>query len=129
MKKFILPCSFSFVLTVSICLNIIFISGCSTFKPVIIPGQPDECNDMYTTGKIIDSLTGVFDKDTRAVSGALTLYTLNYTDCKQARKELRKEKRWNECLKMIYGSELKPIKINYRKYSEFLECNRIRASP
>jgi hypothetical protein len=38
----------SILLALSIGGNAFFLTGCKTFKPVIIAGQPDECNDFYS---------------------------------------------------------------------------------
>ena len=63
--------------------------GCKTFKPVIIEGQPDDCNDFYS----VLQYYSVHGKDSAFVGTV-------YTNCVGARKEANKEKiincyKWN----------------------------------
>jgi len=106
---------------------ILFSLSCNTFEPVTIPGELQECNDMYTLMAFSVKMSGGLGKDKSAT--ALTLTSMAYQDCKQARlKEIEnkkvalKQNRFQDCKKMIYGPELLPKESNYKKYSEFLEC-------
>jgi hypothetical protein len=74
MKKFI------HVLITCIFISV-FYTGCASFEPVIIPGQPDECNDFYTVMQYYSVQSG-----DSAFVGTV------YEKCNQARKEQRKEK-------------------------------------
>lgn len=112
-------------------LGFIFLMGCNTtpFKPTIIKGQPDKCNDMYTLMDFTTKLQGIFSKGNSAATTALTLMTLSYGECSKERdkikadqKEKARQKRFDDCRTMIYGAELLPKEENYKRYSEFLEC-------
>ena len=112
----------------------------NTFKPTLIPDPPQECHDWYTLIHFTTKLTGAFSKSNTSVASALALVSLSYGDCKQARKELKKEAKERqerigkelkkmeaerirqECIKLIYGPKLLPKKGNYKKYADFLEC-------
>ena len=59
-----------------ICLIIaVFYTGCKNFEPIIIEGQPDECNDFYIIAAVY--YKGEF-KD-------FSFPALVYQDCKAAR--------------------------------------------
>ncbi len=71
----------SILLALSICGNVFFISGCKTFSPVIIEGQPPECNDFYSVLKYYSVQGG-----DSAFVGTV------YGNCMSARKEADREK-------------------------------------
>lgn len=94
-----------------LCLFLILVVSCKTYKPITIQGQPDECNDFYSVMSYYYSL----DKIDSAFVGTV------YNECKQARTEKRKCVREAHCKQLFYGnSELD--KTNYQKYSQYLEC-------
>ncbi len=65
----------------------VFSTGCKSFKPVIIPNQPDECNDFYS----VLQYYSVNGHDSAFVGTV-------YEKCSQARKDKDKAeiKRLNE---------------------------------
>lgn len=85
--------------------------GCKTFKPVIVEGQPDECNDYYTTLAYYYSLNS---KDGAFVGTV-------YNECKSARTEKRKAARELHCKGLYFGDGTVDKK-QYEKYAQFLEC-------
>lgn len=66
---------------------IVFLTGCKSFEPVIIPGQPDECNDFYS----VLQYYSVNGHDSAFVGTV-------YEKCSQARKDknIAEIKRLNE---------------------------------
>jgi len=66
----------------------IFLVGCKSFKPVIIPNQPDECNDFYSVLQYYSVQGG-----DSAFVGTV------FEKCVQARKEAKSEKIIN-CFKL-----------------------------
>ena len=99
--------------------------SCNSFEVYDSPKQPQECNDMYTFMSFTSAMTGVFNKGNSASGSALTLLTMTYADCKKARLQFRKDKRRKECIYIIYGGKLLPKNENYRKYADFMECNKL----
>lgn len=90
--------------------NILFLTGCKSFDPVVIQGQPDECNDFYSVLKYYS----VEGKDSAFVGTV-------YNECKTARSAVRLSAREKQCKELIYGqAELN--KSDYKKYSEYQEC-------
>ena len=73
----ILSCLFA----LSVCGNLFFLSGCKTFEPVIIEGQPDECNDFYSILKYYSVQGG-----DSAFVGTV------YGNCTTARKDANRER-------------------------------------
>jgi len=93
--------------------NIFFLSGCKSFEPVVVDGQPPECNDFYTSMKYYS----VQDKGDSAFVGTV------YNECKTARSDIRKQSREKHCKELIYGTaDLN--KTDYKKYSEYQECSK-----
>jgi hypothetical protein len=66
---------------------IVFLTGCKSFEPIIIPNQPDECNDFYNVLKYYSVQGG-----DSAFVGTV------YEKCSQARKDknIAEIKRLNE---------------------------------
>lgn len=85
----------------------IFLVGCKSFEPVIIPGQPDECNDFYS----VLQYYSVNGHDSAFVGTV-------YEKCSQARKDKDKAeiKRLNE--KLTSACE----KANPENLEEFKRC-------
>jgi len=99
------------VFSVSILVFLIFASGlfvgCKMLKVYQIEGQPQECNDFYTTA----------DMSLKGGSDFITLMTLQWNKCTEARKTIKEK----NCEKWIYqGSKLD--KEDFKKYSYYLEC-------
>lgn len=82
-------------------------TGCKSFEPVILPGQPDECNDFYS----ILQYYSVQGGDSAFVGTV-------YEKCSQARKDknISELKRLND--KMIDLCE----KLNPESREGFKEC-------
>ena len=73
-----------------ICLIIaLFFTGCKNFEPIIIPGQPDECNDFYS----VMQYYSVEGKDS-AFLGTV------YNECKLARQSRYKQRIEDLCGKL-----------------------------
>lgn len=73
-----------------ICLIIaLFFTGCKNFEPIIIPGQPDECNDFYS----VMQYYSVEGKDS-AFLGTV------YNECKLARQARYKQRIEDLCDKL-----------------------------
>lgn len=108
MKKIQIAIAIIFFL--SIAGNVFLLSGCKSFSPVIVEGQPDECNDFYSILKYYS----VEGKDSAFVGTV-------YNECKLARAEKRDDKIKSLC-KQIYfpGSDIN--KKDYETYSKYLEC-------
>ena len=109
------------ILIILLALCIFIFSGCS-FKMVKIEGQPDQCNDYYTLVKLSDGMKGVFSKENTSVATVLTMANTVYAKCETAREELKKQKRFEDCIKIIYGPELLPKQENYKQYADFIDC-------
>jgi hypothetical protein len=94
-----------------ICVAVLFGSTkCTFFSPVRIEGQPEECNDWYTSMKY----------DIKNKSGG-TMSALTYPDCQRARALKRKIQVQEHCRKQVFGQEIID-KENYKKYNLYLEC-------
>jgi len=81
--------------------------GCKSLKVYQLEGQPQECNDFYTTA----------DMSLKGGSDFLTLMTLQWNKCIDARKTIKEK----ECEKWIFQGE-KLNKEEYKKYGYYLEC-------
>ena len=92
--------------------SLFILSGCKTFDPVVVEGQPPECNDFYTSMKYYSVQGG----DSAFVGTA-------YNECKVARSAIRLQAREKHCKELIYGIDLLD-KTNYKKYSEYQECSK-----
>ena len=78
-----------------ICLIIaIFFTGCKNFEPIIIPGQPDECNDFYS----VMQYYSVEGKDS-AFLGTV------YNECKLARQARYKQRIEDLCGKLYTNKD------------------------
>lgn len=110
MKYNIIRITVIILMCISVIGNIILLSGCKTFEPVIIDGQPDECNDFYTVMKYYS----VEGKDSAFVGTV-------YNECKTARTEKRKQEKEKHCKQLFYGSDVID-KNDYKKYNQYLEC-------
>lgn len=98
------------LLIISGAANIFLLSGCKSFDPVVVQGQPDECNDFYSVLKYYS----VEGKDSAFVGTV-------FNECKIARSAIRLQIREKHCKELIYGaSEFN--KSDYKKYSEYQEC-------
>ena len=94
----------------SIAGNVFLLSGCKSFEPVIMEGQPDECNDFYSILKYYS----VEGKDSAFVGTV-------YNECKIARAEKRNIKIKDLC-KQLYFPDSEINKKSYEVYSQYLEC-------
>lgn len=90
--------------------SLFILSGCKTFDPVVVEGQPPECNDFYTAMKYYSVQGG-----DSAFVGTV------YNECKIARSAIRLQAREKHCKELIYGTDTLD-KTNYKKYSEYQEC-------
>jgi hypothetical protein len=82
-----------FIHVIFICIIFtVFYTGCKSFEPVIIPGQPDECNDFYTVMQYYSVQGG-----DSAFVGTV------FEKCVQARKEQKSDKIIN-CFKLNQGN-------------------------
>lgn len=115
--KFIMAVIFGFLFG-------IILLACNSFGPIVIKDQPQECNDMYTLMDFSSRMSGIFSKENTSAATALTLMTLSYSDCKKAREDFKKQIRFDDCKKMIYGPVLLPKEENYKRYADFLECQK-----
>jgi len=107
-----------------IVLIFVFLSGCSSFKQN--ENDPPSCNDKINFLRIIAKTNGVFNKS--GTTAFMTLLTLSYADCKKDRTDIKKEKIFEDCKKMIYGEKLLPKSENYKRYTDFLECQKLYKS-
>lgn len=89
----------------------IFVS-CKNFDPIVIQGQPDECNDFYSVLKYY-----VKNGADSAFVGTV------YQECKAARAENRKAIREKHCKELFFGAGLVD-KTDYKRYAEFIECSK-----
>ncbi len=81
--------------------------GCNTLKVYKVKGQPDPCNDMYTT----------MDHNIKTKNANSNLVALQWQDCKEARIEIHNR----DCARWIF----KDGKVNKKKFPEYgyyLEC-------
>lgn len=100
-----------FIVGLVLALMVLAFVGCKSFKPVVIQGQPDECNDFY-------SVLGYY---TTADKGDSAFIGTVYNECKNARSESRKAVREKHCKDLIYGQG-NFDKDDYKKYNQYLEC-------
>ena len=105
-----------------LCFVIISLLSCGTFQPVKIEGEPQECNDTWTFVALANEMSGVFNKDTQLATTALTLVTVTYQRCITARELIKKQKRFDKCVVMIYGDKPQRKQDNYKKYADFSDC-------
>lgn len=105
-----------------IIIPILFLVTCKSFQPITVPGEPPECNDMYTFMKLSTEMDGIFSKDTNTATTVLTLVTMTYTKCQEARSEQKKQIKFNTCVSIVYGEKLQPKAENYKKYADFMDC-------
>lgn len=87
-------------------------SGCKSFEPVTIEGQPDECNDFYSVLRYY--VKGGADS---AFVGTV------YQECKAARSENRKALREKHCKELFFGAG-NVDKTDYKRYAEYIECSK-----
>lgn len=92
-------------------VSILLFSKCTTFKPIQVEGQPDECNDWYT---II-----AYDIKKNNKDGAFQ--ALIYEECKKARKEKRELLKIESCKKRYFKDSV-INKTDREKYNLYLEC-------
>jgi hypothetical protein len=92
--------------------------GCNTFKVIQVKGQPDECNDFYTTMMFYAEQSKGKGQGDSAFIGTV------YNECNEARAEARKKLRENHCRNLIYGEGIPVDKKDYEKYTHFLECSK-----
>jgi len=104
---------------------LIIIFGCNTFEPVVIKGQPEQCNDFYTLVKLSNGMKGIISKENTSVATVLNMANTVYSKCETARINQKKQKRFDDCVKIIYGDKLLPKEENYRKYADFADCLKL----
>lgn len=96
-----------------ITLGGLLFSGCKSLHPIIIKGQPDECNNFYT---VMDFYVQVGKGSDSAFIGTV------YNNCSAAQKDVRDAKKMNDCKDMWFGKDALIDKTKYDKYTGFLEC-------
>jgi hypothetical protein len=99
-------------------LALVSMVGCNTFKVVQVEGQPDECNDLYTTMMFYAEQAKGKGGGDSAFIGTV------YNECKTARSERRKALREKHCKDIIYGVNEPINKEDFRKYTHYLECSK-----
>ena len=101
-----------FLIGLALMAMILLLVSCCNFKPVVVEGQPDECNDFYTVLRY-------YAKEGRdsAFVGVV------YNECRTARGEARRVIKENHCKDLIFGKD--PLdKSDYKRYTQFLECSK-----
>ncbi len=85
--------------------------SCRSFKPVVIDGQCDECNDFYTV------LAYYYASN----NGDSAFVGTVYNECKNARAQIRKAEKEEQCRKKFFLDK-QVNKNDLINYSQYLEC-------
>lgn len=85
--------------------------GCKSLKVIQVEGQPQSCNDMYTT----------MDYNLKRKVQDNTMVTMWMTECIKCRNEINQKRNESDCKNWIFGND-EIDKKNYEKYNSYLEC-------
>ena len=111
MKKIVIKIGIALAAAITLVFVVPMLTGCKSFKPIIVEGQPDECNDFYS----------VLSFYTKQDKGDAAFVGIVYSECKEARGQKREIEKELNC--RTIGFQKDPIdKSKYEKYTGYMEC-------
>lgn len=114
MKQVIIKILIGIGIAITIFFVALMFTGCKSFNPITLEGQPDECNDFYS----------ILRYYTTADKGDSAFIGIVYNECKAARAQVRQSKKELNCREIWYGKDKLIDKTDYQKYTGYLECNK-----